>query len=137
MIKKVIVFILAFIICASCVSCMTREEELTVEVIELETKVSNLAAEVANLEAQKAQLLQDITNIKVENDMAKYIITIEIRQQFHFNSNTMKTKISVDKEFYDSVSVGDVIERKRIRLTTNSESPHVWMEIVVQGKEIR
>ena len=137
MIKKVIVFILIFIICASCVSCMTREEELTAEVVELETKVSNLEVEVANLEAQKAQLLQDITNIKVENNIAKYIITMEIRQQFHFSSNTMKTKISVDKEFYDSVSVGDVIERKRTYLPVNSESSHVWMEIVVKGKEIR
>lgn len=130
MIKKVIVFILAIIVCASCASCMTREEKLTAEVIELETKVSNL-------EAQKSQLLQDITNIKVENNIAKYIITIEIRQSFYFNFNTMKTEISVDKEFYDSVSVGDVIEKKWTSLTINSESFHVWLEIVVQDKEIR
>lgn len=137
MFKKVIIMILTLLLCASCASCMTKEEELTAEVIELESRKDRLEVEVADLEAKKSQLQEDITNIKVENNIAKYIITIEIRQPFHLSWDPLKTEIPVSKEFYESVAVGEVIETKWTHLSVGSESGRVRMEIVVRDKEIR
>lgn len=135
--KRIIMFMVAFCIFASLVGCATKEETLNSNIVELEKRVSELKSEVADLEAQKSQLQEDIINIKVENNIAKYIITIEIRQPFHLNWDPLKTEIPVSKEFYESVTVGETITTQWTYLTVGSESGRVRMEIVVEDKEIR
>lgn len=60
----------------------------------------------------------EIIDAKVENGTAKYIITFRIKQT-HFtldigehlkdSMNEITIDIPVDKEYYDSLSVGDII----------------------------
>ena len=60
----------------------------------------------------------EITDIKIENGTAKYVITFNIRQQHYSldvtdylkdSMNDISISIPVDKEYYDSVEVGDTI----------------------------
>ncbi|MBO5828818.1 MAG: hypothetical protein J6R59_10275 [Paludibacteraceae bacterium] len=116
--KKIIMFITVLCICASFVGCATEEETLNSNIVELEARVSELKSEISNLEAERNTLANEITDIKIENGTAKYVITFNIKQS-HFTldigqhlkdeMNDISIQIPVDKEYYDSVEVGDTI----------------------------
>lgn len=116
--KKIIVFIMALCICISLVGCATEEEVLNSNIVELETKVSELESEVSNLEAERNALANEVTNIKIKNGTVKYVVTFNIKQS-HFTldigqhlkdaMNDISIQIPVDKEYYDSVEIGDTI----------------------------
>lgn len=120
---RCIAFALAVIfvasICAMFSGCATEEEILTADIAKLETDVLNLQTEIAELEAEKHALEESIVDIKVENGTAKYVLTINIRQRHftldlneHFKDamNDISIQIPVDKEYYDSVDIGDTID---------------------------
>ena len=75
--------------------------------------------DVAKMEAERDQLNEEILNTKIDNGLAKYVITFNIKQT-HFtldigehlkdSMNDISIEIPVDKEYYDSVEVGDVID---------------------------
>lgn len=75
--------------------------------------------DVAKLEAERDQLNEEILNTKIDNGLAKYVITFNIKQT-HFTldigehlkdaMNDISIEIPVDKEYYDSVEVGDTID---------------------------
>ncbi len=84
-----------------------------------------LKQEISELQAQKSDLqnevfkLEDMTiEKKEENGTAKYVLTLEIKQS-HFtlhisehlkdSMNAIEIQIPVDKEYYDSVEVGQNI----------------------------
>lgn len=126
MVKKIVTIVLIIILCFSCVGCMTQEEALTAEISQLKT-------EVDNLRAQKAELEESIIDIKVENNLAKYILTIEINQVWRANWNGLKFEIPVSKEFYESVSIDETIEKKYVDISDE----WVWLEAVVIDKKIK
>lgn len=109
--KRIIVFIMALCISVSLVGCMSEEEMLN-------SNIAKLRAEVSDLKAERDALKSEITDIKVENGTAKYVITFNIKQS-HFSldigqhlkdeMNDITIQIPVDKEYYDSVEVGDTI----------------------------
>lgn len=116
--KKIVAFIVALCICISLVGCASKEEMPNKNIVKLEDRVSELKSEISNLETERNILVNEITDIKVENGTAKYIITFNIKQS-HFTldigqhlkdeMNDISIQIPVDKEYYDNVKVGDTI----------------------------
>jgi outer membrane murein-binding lipoprotein Lpp len=116
--KKIVAFIVALCICISLVGCASEEEMLNKDIVKLENRVSELKSEISNLETKRNALLNEVTDIKIENGTAKYIITFNIKQS-HFTldigqhlkdeMNDISIQIPVDKEYYDNVKVGDTI----------------------------
>lgn len=116
--KRIIIIVMALCICISFMGCATEEEVLNSNIAELETRVSELKSEISNLETERNALANEITDIKIENGTAKYVVTFNIKQS-HFTldigqhlkdeMNAISIQIPVDKEYYDSVEVGDTI----------------------------
>ncbi|MEE1303387.1 MAG: hypothetical protein UHD64_11435 [Bacteroidales bacterium] len=116
--KRIIMLVVAFCICISFAGCATEEEMLNSNIVELEARVSELQSEISDLETEKDKIANEIVDIKIENGTAKYIITFNIKQS-HFTldlsqhlkdeMNDISIQIPVDKEYYDSVKVGDTI----------------------------
>ena len=81
--------------------------------------IAKLESEIAQLEAERDLLNEEILNTKIDNGLAKYVITFNIKQT-HFTldigehlkdaMNDISSEIPVDKEYYDSVEVGDTID---------------------------
>ena len=80
---------------------------------------TKLESEITQLEAERDRLNEEILNTKIDNGLAKYVITFNIKQT-HFtldigehlkdSMNDISIEIPVDKEYYDNVEVGDVID---------------------------
>lgn len=143
--KRMIVFMAVLCAFAFLTGCATREEMLNANISELEERVSELRDEVSALEVQKATVQKEIVDIKVENGTAKYVLTIKVKQK-HYNlsledhlkdeMNAITIQIPVDKEYFDSVMVGDTIaDDFRIGSLVLKGSYGGW-NITVEGKEI-
>ena len=116
--KRIISFIMLLCICISLVGCATKEEMLNEDIIKLETRIFELETEISNLETEKDILENEIIDIKIDNDIAKYVVTFNIKQ-LHYTLdigqhlkdavNDITIQIPVDKEYYDAVEIGDTI----------------------------
>lgn len=113
---------------------------------DLNTEIDGLKAEISELENQRDSLKSEIADIKVENGTAKYVITFNIKQS-HFTldlsehmkdaMNDISIQIPVDKEYYDSVEVGDTIaDDFRMGSLVMKGSFGSW-DITVEDKEIQ
>ena len=102
--------------------------------------------DVAKLEAERDQLNEEILNTKIDNGLAKYVITFNIKQT-HFtldigehlkdSMNDISIEIPVDKEYYDSVEVGDTIDDSfRMGSFIWKGSFGNW-KVTVESKDIR
>ena len=87
----------------------------------LEQQQQDILTQIAELEEQKNSLESDVIRAKENQGTAKYIITFSIKQTHvtlsiseHIKDamNECTIEIPVDKEYYDSVSVGDVISEE-------------------------
>ena len=112
MIKKKLLLISTVIaIAMGTIGCGANEEALS-------NRSNELQAEIQELEIQKETLENQIVDMKEEKGIAKYVVTFEIKQS-HFSfdvtkhikdaMNAIEIEIPVDKEYYDSVDVGDTI----------------------------
>ena len=108
--------------------------------------VAKLESEIAQLEAERDQLNEEILNTKIDNGLAKYVITFNIKQT-HFTldigehlkdaMNDISIEIPVDKEYYDSVEVGDTIDDSfRVGSFIWKGSFGNW-KVTVESKNIR
>lgn len=145
--KKVIAIIMILVMFFIFAGCgKTQEEKLSEEVIALENKVNTLESEVSDLETQKEILEKEIVDIKVENGTAKYVVTFNIKQQHYSldvtdylkdSMNDVSIMIPVDKEYYDSIEVGDTIDDSfRMGSLIFKGSFGSW-KITVENKEIQ
>lgn len=107
---------------------------------------AKLESEIAQLEAERDRLDEEILNTKIDNGLAKYVITFNIKQS-HFSldlgehlkdaMNDISIEIPVDKEYYDSVEVGDVIDDSfRMGSFIWKGSFGNW-KVTVESKDIR
>lgn len=105
-----------------------------------------LSVEVENLREEKEQLQTEIIGIKKEHGLEKYIITFKISQS-HFtldisehikdSMNDIEIQIPVDKEYYDSLEIGDTVDDSfRIGSLVMKSSWGSW-NVKVIDKEIR
>jgi len=71
------------------------------------------------LKAEKERLKSEVTEMKKEHGLEKYVITLRISQRHitldiseHLKDslNDIEIQIPVDKEYYDSLEIGDTID---------------------------
>ena len=112
----------------------------------LNAEIDGLKDEISELENQRDLLKSEIVDIKVENGTAKYIVTFNIKQN-HFTldlsehmkdeMNDISIQIPVDKDYYDSVDIGDTItDDFRMGSLIMKGSFGNW-DITVENKEIQ
>lgn len=145
---KKIIYIVSILIVSTLLftGCMSQEEKLSAEVVSLQNEKSALQGEIAQIEKQIESLNEIVVSKKVEADTAKYIVTLKIKQ-VHYSLdltehikdelNEVSIQIPVDKEFYDTVAVGDVIDDSfRMGSLLAKGSAGKW-KITVKNKEIQ
>lgn len=136
--KKYAIVLIAMI--AITLSGCSKTETVTNE------DVAKLESEIAQLEAERDQLNEEILDIKIDNNLAKYVIAFNIKQT-HFTldigehlkdaMNDISIEIPVDKEYYDSVEVGDTIDDSfRVGSFIWKGSFGNW-KVTVESKDIR
>ena len=136
--KKHVVVLIAMI--AIILSGCSKTETVSNE------EITKLESEIAQLEAERDQLNEEILNTKIDNGLAKYVITFNIKQT-HFTldigehlkdaMNDISIEIPVDKEYYDSVEVGDTIDDSfRVGSFIWKGSFGNW-KVTVESKNIR
>lgn len=137
--KKLFSFVIAILMIFILSGCVENDEYL-------EQRCEDLRKEISVLEAEKTALENEVIDAKVENGTAKYIITFRIKQT-HFtldigehlkdSMNEITIEIPVDKEYYDSLSVGDTINDEfRMGSLIMHGSFGSW-KVTVDNKEIR
>ena len=136
--KKHVVVLIAMI--AIILSGCSKTETVSNE------EITKLESEIAQLEAERDLLNEEILNTKIDNGLAKYVITFNIKQT-HFTldigehlkdaMNDISIEIPVDKEYYDSVEVGDTIDDSfRVGSFIWKGSFGNW-KVTVESKNIR
>ena len=136
--KKYAIVLIAMI--AITLSGCSKSETVTNE------DVAKLESEIAQLEAERDQLNEEILNTKIDNGLAKYVITFNIKQT-HFTldlgehlkdaMNDISIEIPVDKEYYDSVEIGDTIDNSfRVGSFIWKGSFGNW-KVTVESKDVR
>ena len=137
-IKKYIITLIAII--AITLSGCSKTKTVTNE------DVAKLESEIAQLEAERDRLNEEILDTKIDNNLAKYVIAFNIMQT-HFTldigehlkdaMNDISIEIPVDKEYYDSVEVGDTIDDSfRVGSFIWKGSFGNW-KVTVESKDIR
>ena len=136
--KKYAIVLIAMI--AITLSGCSKTETVTNE------DVAKLESEIAQLEAERDRLNEEILDTKIDNNLAKYVIAFNIKQT-HFTldigehlkdtMNDISIEIPVDKEYYDSVEVGDTIDDSfRVGSFIWKGSFGNW-KVTVESKDIR
>ena len=136
--KKYAIVLIAMI--AITLSGCSKTETVTNE------DVAKLESEIAQLEAERDRLNEEILDTKIDNNLAKYVIAFNIKQT-HFTldigehlkdaMNDISIEIPVDKEYYDSVEVGDTIDNSfRMGSFIWKGSFGNW-KVTVESKDIR
>ena len=136
--KRGIIVLIAMI--AITLSGCSKSETVTNE------DVAKLESEIAQLEDERDQLNEEILNTKIDNGLAKYVITFNIKQS-HFTldlgehlkdaMNDISIEIPVDKEYYDSVEIGDTIDNSfRVGSFIWKGSFGNW-KVTVESKDVR
>ena len=136
--KKHVVVLIAMI--AIILSGCSKTETVSNE------EITKLESEIAQLEAERDRLNEEILNTKIDNGLAKYVITFNIKQT-HFTldigehlkdaMNDISIEIPVDKEYYDSIEVGDTIDDSfRVGSFIWKGSFGNW-KVTVESKNIR
>ena len=136
---KKYVIVLIVMITIALTGCSKTETGMSEDIAKLES-------EIAQLEAERDRLNEEIFNTKIDNGLVKYVITFNIKQT-HFtldigehlkdSMNDASIEIPVDKEYYDSVEVGDVIDDSfRMGSFIWKGSFGNW-KVTVESKDIR
>ena len=136
--KKYIVVLIVII--AVTLSGCSETETVTNE------DIAKIESEIAQLEAERDRLNEEILDTKIDNNLAKYVIAFNIKQT-HFTldigehlkdaMNDISIEIPVDKEYYDSVEVGDTIDDSfRVGSFIWKGSFGNW-KVTVESKDIR
>lgn len=143
--RKIVIMFVSLCLVACAMTGCSKEKELSVNIVKLEKMVSELEDDVHNLEAQKRMFENEIRDIKIQSNTAKYIVTLNIKQS-HFTldlgqhmkdeMNDISIQIPVDKEYFDSINVGDTIaDDFRMGSLIFKGSFGNW-KVTVQAKEI-
>lgn len=128
--KVLITLILATMFLCGCSAEAEKEN--------LEEQCQILRDEIEILETEKSNLESVIIDTKVEKGLEKYIVVLNIKQS-HFTldisthlkdeMNDLDLPIMVDKEYYDSVEIGTVVD-------DSFRAGSFWMEGSIGNWEI-
>ena len=136
--NKILVTVMIMSLALNLVGCTRSEESYRNEISELEQ-------EIKELKNERDTLKEEVSDIKVENGIAKYVVTFNIKQ-VHYNlsledhikdsMNDISIQIPVDKEYYDSVEIGQIIDDSfRVGSFVMKGSFGSW-RVTVEDKEI-
>lgn len=136
--NKILVTVMIMSLALNLVGCTRSEESYRSEISELEQ-------EIKELKNERATLKEEVSDIKVENGTAKYVVTFNIKQ-VHYNlsienhikdsMNDISIQIPVDKEYYDSVEIGQIIDDSfRVGSFVMKGSFGSW-RVTVEDKEV-
>lgn len=109
--KRIILTIVSAFLILSLFGCINDES--------LELEKETLLSEIDQLEIEKQDVKAEISQAKEENGTAKYVvtfkikqshITLDIKEHIKDNMNAIMLDVPVDKEYYDMLSIGDVID---------------------------
>lgn len=124
----------------------SKSEMNEAQILQQETKITELNTKIAELEKQKTELDAVVIDEKIEKGVARYIVTLHIKQSHVTLSlktyakdklNAIDVEVPVDKEFYDSVEIDTVIDDSfRTGSMILNGSFGSW-DITVAKKEIR
>lgn len=120
--KKIIISFCLFLIFPFILTgCSDGNDSLSLQKDELISDINILKSEISELETEKELVKSEIVDMKEKNGTAKYVITFEIKQTHvslslskHLKDdlNKITVDIPVDKEYYESFSIGDVISNE-------------------------
>ena len=138
--KKLIVTLAAvMVVCLSGCGDQAQVDMLKQEISELQTEKKSLETEIA-------ELGNAVIENKEENGTAKYVLTLEIKQS-HFSldisehlkdsMNAIEIQIPVDKEYYDSIEVGQNIADEFRMGSFVFKGTFGNFKVTVTGKEIQ
>ncbi len=116
------------------------------QVDSLEKEISELQEQKSILENEISELSNEIIEKKEESGVAKYVVTLEIKQS-HFSldisehlkdsMNAIEIQIPVDKEYYDSIEVGQNIADEFRMGSFVFKGTFGNFKVTVTGKEIQ
>lgn len=141
-IKRLLLILLVVVLFTGC-----SKKDINDKIIkEQEHQIVKLNSEIKSLKKQKKDISKIVVQEKQEKGVAKYIVTINIKQS-HFaldiennikdELNDIDIEIPVDKEFYDKVTIGTVLDDSfRMGSLILKGSFGKW-NITVSDKEIR
>jgi len=131
-----LIIIITLLLLTGCVD----KTELNKQLIEEQNiEIEKIEGAINQLNKEKDRLENDIESIKVEKNLARYFITINIKQS-HFTldiekhikdaMNEINIQIPVDREFYNSVDIGTVLD-------DSFREGSFWMEGSIGSWDIR
>jgi uncharacterized coiled-coil protein SlyX len=113
-------FLFLFVIAFMFIGCRPKDEVLEERIAELEQTIDNKKEEINSLNSKIKKLNSEAISIAENKEMVYYIVTFEARQT-HFSldlsehlkdaANAYTFQVPVDKDFYNSVSVGQEFTR--------------------------
>lgn len=137
--------ILSVLIVASMIFCLSGCGEQS-QIESLKQEISELQEQKSSLENELSELNNEVVEKKEENGTAKYVLTLEIKQS-HFSldisehlkdsMNAIEIQIPVDKEYYDSVEVGQNIADEFRMGSFIFKGTYGNFKVTVIGKEIQ
>lgn len=139
--KKLISVALA-VVMAVCLMACGEQGQIDL----LKQEISELQEQKIGLENELSELNNAAVEKKEENGTAKYVLTLEIKQS-HFSlkisehlkdaMNAIEIQIPVDKEYYDTVEVGqDIADEFRMGSFVFKGTLGNF-KVTVKGKEIQ
>lgn len=115
------IFAVVLLTALLCSGCAAKEpEELKAERTQLQSEIKTLKSQRNELVASRDQLLLEVVNLKhkADGETAMYMLTLELKQS-HFtldigqhvkdSANAVEFTIPVDKAFYDSQNIGNLL----------------------------
>ena len=142
MYKKIILIILLSLCLMSC----SEKDLLESDLNKLKEEKTILLNDIQDLKNEKELLNKQVVDIKIEQNTAKYIITIQIGQDHPWydlennikdSMNQIELTLPVSKDFYNSVDIGTILNNDfRTGSFIMSGSIGNW-DIKVINKEIQ
>lgn len=139
--KIVLVFLSFFLL----MGCNSQEEKNAMIIERQKEEIATLEREIEELQLEKEALIKEVEYRKVTSGTAKYVITLEIKQRHYFDLgkalkdelNKIELQLPVDKEYYESLEVGDILDETFRMGSLLMEGSFGNWEIKVVKKEIQ
>lgn len=140
--NKIVLVLLSFFLL---MGCNSQEEKNAMIIERQKEEIATLEREIEELQLEKEALIKEVEYRKVTSGTAKYVITLEIRQRHYFDLgkalkdelNKIELQLPVDKEYYESLEVGDILDETFRMGSLLMEGSFGNWEIKVVKKEIQ
>lgn len=140
--NKIVFVLLSFFLL---MGCNSQEEKNAMIIERQKEEIATLEREIEELQLEKEALIKEVEYRKVTSGTAKYVITLEIRQRHYFDLgkalkdelNKIELQLPVDKEYYESLEVGDILDETFRMGSLLMEGSFGNWEIKVVKKEIQ